>query len=72
MEVLATEILEAPPGFDEHTNLFDSGLDSMGTMQLLIRIEQNYGVQLPASQMTKETCSTVADLVRLIQATPAK
>lgn len=66
IEIISAEILETGPDFDEHTNLYDAGLDSMATMQLLIRIEQHFGVQLPASKLTKENLSTIEDLARII------
>lgn len=66
IEMLSSEILEAPSGFDEHSNLFDAGLDSLGTMQLLVRIEQRFGIQIPAGKLTKENSSTIQQLCQLI------
>jgi acyl carrier protein len=66
IEILSSEILETPPGFDEHSNLFDAGLDSLGTMQLLVRIEQRFGIQIPAGKLTKENSSTIQQLSLLI------
>ena len=66
IEIISAEILETGPDFNEHTNLYDAGLDSMATMQLLIRIEQNFGVQLPATKLTKANLSTIEDLVKLL------
>ena len=65
IEILYSEILETP-GFDEHSNLFDAGLDSLGTMQLLVRIEQRFGIQIPAGKLTKENSSTIHQLSLLI------
>ena len=66
MEIITMEILETGPDFDEHTDLYAAGLDSMATMQLVIRIEQNFGLKLPAGKITKENFSTVAALARII------
>ena len=66
IEILSSEILETPPGFDEYSNLFDAGLDSLGTMQLLVRIEQRFGIQIPAGKLTKENSSTIQQLSVLI------
>jgi acyl carrier protein len=68
LEIISTELLEVGSDFNEHTNLFDAGFDSLATMQLLIRLEQNFGIQLPASKLTKENFSSVADLEKLIMA----
>ena len=65
IEILSSEILETP-GFDEHSNLFHAGLDSLGTMQLLVRIEQRFGIQIPAGKLTKENSSTIQQLSLLI------
>ena len=70
LEIISSEILESVPVLDEETDLFEAGMDSLGTMQLLVRIEQRFGVQLPASGLTKENSSTVASLVRLIESIP--
>ena len=66
IEILSSEILETPPGFDQHSNLFEAGLDSLGTMQLLVRIEQKFGIQIPAGKLTKENSSTIEQLSKLI------
>lgn len=67
LEILSTEILESVGGLDATTDLFEAGMDSLGTMQLLVRIEQRFGVQLPASGLTRENSSTVGALVGLIE-----
>lgn len=66
LEILSKEILENTPDLDERTDLFEAGMDSLGTMQLLVRIEQRFGIQLPAAGLTKENASTVAGLVGLM------
>ena len=66
LTIISTELLEVGSDFNEHTNLFDSGFDSLATMQLLIRLEQQFGIQLPVSSLTKDNFSTVADLEKLI------
>jgi acyl carrier protein len=66
LEILSTEILENTPDLDERTDLFEAGMDSLGTMQLLVRIEQRFGLQLPAAMLTKENASTVTGLVGLM------
>lgn len=71
LHIITTEVLEVDSDFNEHSNLFDAGLDSMATMQLLIKIEQHFGIQLPASQLTKENFSTLSDLLRMIEVTPS-
>ncbi len=65
-EIITGDILEAGDDFNEFSNLYDAGLDSMATMQLLIKIEQAFGVQIAASKITKENLATIDNLARLI------
>jgi diaminopimelate decarboxylase len=66
LELISREILEVGSDFDEHSSLHEAGLDSLATMQLLIKIEQAYGVQLPATKLTKENMASVASLAKII------
>lgn len=66
LEIISTEILEIDPDFNEHTDLYAAGLDSMATMQLVIRIEQNFGIKLPANKITKENFSTISSLALIL------
>jgi acyl carrier protein len=38
------------------------GLDSMGTVQLLIDLEENFGLELPDELITEETFATAGSL----------
>jgi len=71
LELVSQDILEVGPDFDEHSDLFDAGLDSMAIMQLLILIEQNFGVRLPAAKLTRANFSSVADLADLMDSEAA-
>lgn len=66
IQILSNEILEEGAPIDDATDLHEAGLDSMATMQLLIRIEQQFGVQIPATQLTRENLSTVSNLARIV------
>jgi acyl carrier protein len=66
MKILSSEILEEDTQLDDTTDLHEAGLDSMATMQLLIRIEQRFGVQIPSSKLTKENLSNVSNLALII------
>ena len=65
-EIITGDILEVGDDFNEFSNLHDAGLDSMATMQLLIKIEQTFGVQISAIKLTKVNLSTIDSLARLI------
>ncbi len=49
------------------TDLFAAGLDSMGIMQLMILIEERFGVRVPESAVTRENFATVAALAALVR-----
>ena len=71
MELVSQDILEVGPDFNEQSNLFEAGLDSMAIMQLLLLIEQNFGIRLPAAKLTQEHFSSIDDLARLMESEAA-
>ena len=74
MTLLRERLLETSPPFDTATDLYSLGMDSMGIMQLLILIEEEYGVSLPECALTRRNFTTVEQVARLILAqsgTPA-
>jgi acyl carrier protein len=68
VQLVSERLLETQPGFDAASNLYESGLDSMAIMQLLILIEEEYGVALPESELTRQNFSTVRSVAGLIRA----
>jgi len=64
--LVCERLLETQPGFGPDSNLYESGLDSMALMQLLILVEEEYGVSIPESALTKQNFSTVRHLSQLI------
>ena len=71
VHLVSERLLETQPGFDADSNLYDAGLDSMAIMQLLILIEEEYGVALPDGELTKQNFSTVRRVAGLIRARAA-
>ncbi len=72
--LLRERLLETPAPFEPSTDLYSLGMDSMAIMQLLILIEEEYGVALPECALTRQNFTTVRHLARIIQAqgrTPA-
>lgn len=49
------------------TDLFAAGLDSMGIMQLMISIEERFGVRVPEASVTRENFSTASSLAALVR-----
>lgn len=65
--MISERLLETQPGFDADSNLYDAGLDSMALMQLLILVEEEYGVSIPEGDLTKKNFSTTRHLAQLIR-----
>jgi acyl carrier protein len=68
VQLVSERLLETQPGFNVDSNLYDSGLDSMAIMQLLILLEEEYGVAVPESELTRQNFSTVRSVARLVRA----
>lgn len=65
--LLRERLLETAAPLDGGTDLYTLGLDSMAIMQLLILVEEEYGVALPESALTRENFSTARQLAHLIR-----
>ncbi len=66
--LLRERLLETAAHLDATTDLYALGLDSMAIMQLLILVEEEYGVPLPEGALTRENFSTARQLAVLIHA----
>ena len=66
--LLRERLLETDAPMDPGTDLYTLGMDSMAIMQLLILVEEEYGVALPESALTRENFSTARQLAQLIRA----
>jgi acyl carrier protein len=71
-DLIQGEVLEKMADFSPQTDLFEAGLDSMGIMQLIILIEERYGVVLPAAGVTREHLGSVESLAKLLQGCAAR
>jgi acyl carrier protein len=65
-EIIAGQLLELPDNFNESSNLFEAGLDSMAIMQLLLILEENFGVIIPMGEVTHDNFSTTKGIVELV------
>ena len=66
--LLRERLLETAAPLNAGTDLYSVGLDSMAIMQLLILVEEEYGVSLPEDVLTRENFSTARQLARLVRA----
>ena len=70
--LLRDRLLETAAPIESGTDLYNVGMDSMAIMQLLILIEEEYGVALPECALTRQNFSTVKQLAHLIRAQQGK
>lgn len=52
--------------FDALSSLPEAGLDSMAIMQLLLLIEERFGVWLPEEDLTRENFACIRSLTRAV------
>lgn len=64
--LLRTEILDTTEVLTPRSDLFAAGLDSMGIMQLLLAIEDRFGVAIDPADLSRENFSTAEKIAALI------
>lgn len=60
-------LLELDWDFPEDGDLFAAGLDSMAVMQIVVAVEDHYGVELVPEDLTKAQLATPLALAALIR-----
>ncbi len=69
VEMLRDEgLVDLPSGTGAETDLFDAGLDSMAVMQLIVIVEERWGVSLGVADAHREALGTPARLAETINA----
>jgi acyl carrier protein len=61
--------LAGPSALDLSSELVDLGLDSLNTVEIVVRLEEEFGIELPDEELTVETFETVGSLWSLVAAT---
>ena len=59
-------VLELDWDFPEEGDLFEAGLDSMAVMQLVVAVEDRFGIELGPEELTKANLATPTTLAALI------
>ena len=65
--LISQRLLEVPPTFNSSSNLFELGLDSMAIMQMLLLIDEKFGIWLEPSDLTRENFNTPLTIAQLLQ-----
>ena len=66
IELIRTEILDTAEPLTPRSDLFAAGLDSMGIMQLLLAIEDRFGVAMDPADLSRENFSTAEKISALV------
>ena len=61
-------LVELPAGAGPDADLFEAGLDSMAVMQLIVLVEERFGVVLGAADASREVLGTPARLAATVAA----
>jgi acyl carrier protein len=61
-------VLELDWDFPEDGDLFAAGLDSMAVVQLLVAVEDRFGIELGPPDLTRDNLATPTTLAALIAA----
>lgn len=65
--IRAEGIVELPGDFGVGDDLFVAGLDSMAVMQLLVVLEERFGVAFAVEDVTRERFRSAAALAELLE-----
>lgn len=67
LNLIQQDLLLTPPGFSLDSDLFAAGLDSMAIMQLLLLMEEEFQVVIPAESVSRENFKTTRAVATLIR-----
>ena len=65
--ILLGAVIDAGPETGSAEDLFALGLDSLGIMQLLVSLEQELGISLPAEAMTRQNLGSIRSICSLVE-----
>jgi D-alanine--poly(phosphoribitol) ligase subunit 2 len=66
IDLIQSEVLDTTSPLSAQSDLFEAGLDSMGIMQLLLAIENRFGVAMDPADLSRENFSTVEKIAKLV------
>lgn len=65
--LIASQFFDDSCPVHAETDLFEAGLDSMALMQLVVLLEEKWGVATPAEDLTTENFRTASALAMLMR-----
>ncbi|WP_398475914.1 acyl carrier protein [Tardiphaga sp.] len=54
-------------GLTDEDNLFDAGMTSFGSVQLMLRIEEDFDIEFPNALLTRKTFATLGGLIAAVE-----
>ena len=54
-------------GLSDQDNLFDAGITSFGSVQLMMAIEEEFDIEFPNSLLTRKTFATLGGLISAVE-----
>ena len=66
LDLIRSEILDSAEPLTPQGDLFAAGLDSMGIMQLLLVIEDRFGVAIDPADLSRGNFSTAEKIAALV------
>ena len=54
-------------GLTDEDNLFDAGMTSFGSVQLMLRIEEDFDIEFPNALLTRKTFATLGALIAAVE-----
>ncbi len=54
-------------GLTDDDNLFDAGMTSFGSVQLMLRIEEDFDIEFPNALLTRKTFATLGALIAAVE-----
>ena len=67
IKILSEDLLDPEEPIQKDTDLFEAGLDSMGIMQLMLAVEDHFGVSIDPVDLSRDNFQTVARIATLIR-----
>lgn len=66
LDLIRTEVLDTGEMLTPQSDLFAAGLDSMGIMQLLLAIEDRFGVAIDPADLSRANFSSTEKIAVLV------
>jgi acyl carrier protein len=54
-------------GLSDQDNLFDAGMTSFGSVQLMLAVEEEFDIEFPNSLLTRKTFATLGGLMSAVE-----